>query len=131
MKLNLIVLRSSDMETLASFYEAIGILFEKHQHGKGPVHMGGEVDGLVFEIYPKRNEEDETKNLRLGFEVESIEQTLKKIEEFEYKMITEPRDSPWGLRAVIDDIEGHRIELTEKPENQASFATPKAPPPSS
>jgi hypothetical protein len=36
MKLNLIVLRSSDMERLASFYEAIGIGFEKHSHGIAP-----------------------------------------------------------------------------------------------
>jgi lactoylglutathione lyase len=119
MKLDLIVLRSSDMERLASFYEAIGIGFEKHSHGNGPAHMGGEIEELIFEIYPKRNEDDDTTNLRIGFQVESIEQTLKKIEEFEYKMITRPKESPWGLRAVIDDLEGHRIELTEKSENQA------------
>lgn len=126
MKLNLIVLRSSDMERLASFYEAIGIRFEKHQHSKSPVHMGGEIDGVVFEIYPKRNKEDETTNLRIGFQVQSIVKTLKKLEGFEYKLVTEPKMSPWGLRAVIDDIEGHRIELTEKIENQSVVTTPDA-----
>ena len=114
MKVNLLVLRASNIEQLARFYEAIGIKFEKHRHGDGPVHLGGTIDGLVFEIYPKRNESDDTTKVRFGLQVESIDSVLKQLEGFEYKVVTEPRDSPWGRRAVIDDIEGHRIELTEE-----------------
>lgn len=114
MKFNLIVLRSSDMQKLADFYSNFGMAFTKHRHGKGPEHYGTEDCGIVFEIYSKRNESDRTLDVRFGFEVDDIDGILKKIEPYDYKVISEPKDSPWGRRMVLDDIEGHRIELTQK-----------------
>ncbi len=75
--------------------------------------MGGEIDGIVFEIYPKRDDRDETTKIRIGFQVESIDSILAQLDGFEFKLVSEPKASPWGRRAVIDDPEGHRIELTE------------------
>ena len=113
MKLKLIVLRSSDMAKLAEFYSALGLTFEKHRHGTGPEHFGSEDADVVFEIYAKRNQSDTTTNVRLGFEVMDLDSVLRQLEGFEFRVISEPKESPWGRRMVIDDIEGHRIELTE------------------
>jgi len=119
MKLNLIVLRSANMESLASFY---GALFEKelekHRHGKGPEHYGTELNGLIFEVYSKRNEGDDTTPMRFGYLVEDIESALKRIKEFPINIVSEPKESPWGKRMVLDDPEGHRIELTEPNESE-------------
>lgn len=114
MKLNLIVLRSKDMESLAGFYSA---LFEKeltkHSHGRGPEHFGTELDGLIFEVYSKRNEDDDTTPTRFGYLVDDIEATRDRINQYPIKVVSAPKESPWGKRMVLDDPEGHRIELTE------------------
>ena len=71
------------------------------------------MDGLIFEIYSKRNEEDDTTPMRFGYLVDDVEATLERIKEFPIKIVSEPKDSPWGKRMVLDDPEGHRIELTQ------------------
>lgn len=111
--LNLVVLRSKDMARLAEFYMRLGLPLTRHRHGNGPEHFGTETGALIFEIYPQRNDTDETANVRLGFRVESIETTLAGLQSIGFSMVSEPKNSPWGKRCVIDDIEGHRIELTE------------------
>lgn len=114
MNFNLIVLRSSDPANLSEFYEA---LLErpllKHSHGKGPEHFGCELGAVVSEIYPQRNEQDLTSTVRFGLQSNDIDDALKRVERFGIKIVSPPKDSEWGRRAVIDDPEGHRIELTE------------------
>ena len=114
-KLNLIVLRADDVPALVRFYTALGMQFEAHQHGKGAPHWAWEAaDGTVFEIYPKRNAADSTQSVRLGFAVPNIEQTLAGLNGHSYTVISAPKLSQWGKRAVVDDPEGHRIELIER-----------------
>ena len=114
MKLNLIVLRSADMESLAQFYSALfDNTLNKHRHGKGPEHFGTELEDLVFEIYAQRNKNDDTTSMRFGYLVDSIENTLERINGFAFTVISDPKDSSWGKRMVLDDPDGHRIELTE------------------
>ncbi len=114
MVLNLIVLRSLDMEDLAQFYSALfDRPLEKHRHGSGPEHFGTELGNLVFEIYPKRSESDDTTSVRLGFLVEDVEKVHDRISRFPIRIISSPKSSPWGIRMVFDDPEGHRIELTQ------------------
>lgn len=49
-QLNLVVLRSLDIERARTFYEVLGLVFTKHAHGKGPEHLSAEIAGAVFEI---------------------------------------------------------------------------------
>jgi len=114
-RLNLIVLRSDDMERLAAFYQTLGLKLTRHRHGKGPEHFGTESGDLIFEIYAKRNADDSTRNVRLGFVVDALDQTLESLKSVGATIVSEPKTSPWGRRCVIDDIEGHRIELVENP----------------
>lgn len=114
MKLNLIVLRSADMASLAGFYSALfGGKLEKHRHGKGLEHYGTELNGLIFEIYPKRNDGDNTTSMRFGYEVDDVEMVLERIRGFPIKIVSEIKDSPRGKRVVLDDPEGHRIEIIQ------------------
>lgn len=43
--LNLLVLRTDDLEKSRDFYAALGLAFEKHKHGTGPSHYACESGG--------------------------------------------------------------------------------------
>lgn len=115
MKPNLIVIRSKAIDSLAEFYSLLGCDFKKHSHGKGPEHYAHEVDGAVFEIYPQKEGGPSSLGARIGFEVQSLEDSIRNVKASgRGKVVSESKDSPWGRRAVIDDPEGHRVELIQK-----------------
>jgi catechol 2,3-dioxygenase-like lactoylglutathione lyase family enzyme len=51
-RINLIVLRVSDVERAEAFYRLLGFEFTRHAHGAGPEHYSAELNGVVFELYP-------------------------------------------------------------------------------
>lgn len=119
--LNLLVIRSADMEAAASFYEQLGFRFTLHAHGSGPAHYATEDAGCVFEIYPLRPGDAPTSAVRFGFQVESLDRILDALVSAGAKVISKPKASPWGYRAVIEDRDGHRVELTERIERSGSY----------
>jgi lactoylglutathione lyase len=113
-QLNLIVIRSSDIEQSSHFYKLLGLQFSKHRHGNGPEHYACELGNLVFEIYPGQKALDSTKTTRIGFRVTELDMILAKLEENGVEIISRPENSPWGRRAIVSDPDGHRVELTEQ-----------------
>jgi lactoylglutathione lyase len=111
--LNLLVIRSADIDRSRQFYEQFGFAFEPHQHGKGAPHLAAERDGFVFEIYPSQGKD--TSATRLGFAVNRIEETIERLVFVGGQVISQPKASPWGKRAVIMDPDGHKVELTQQP----------------
>ena len=61
----LIVIFTQQLEANQSFYEALGITFEKGQHGNGPEHLSGKLGDTVFELYPAA-EASQVTHTRLG-----------------------------------------------------------------
>ncbi len=112
-RLNLVVIRARDTARLADFYTRLGLTFEKHRHGSGPEHFASENAGCVFEIYPLRPDASPPQELRLGFVVDDVRQTVERLTAVGAGLVSAPAESSWGLRAVIQDIEGHKVELTE------------------
>lgn len=51
--LNLVVIRSADLDRSESFYRTLGLTFTRHRHGAGPEHLSCELGPLVFEVYPR------------------------------------------------------------------------------
>lgn len=115
MKINLIVLKTSRPHALASFYSQLGIRFENHRHGTGPLHYASEIDGVVFEIYPlpkdKANADD---TLRLGFVVDNLDVVVMHLKNNGAKIIKEPGMTEWGYVSIIEDIDGRKLELKNK-----------------
>lgn len=111
--LNLIVIRVKDLETSKRFYEILGINFSYEQHGKGEKHLSAILEGIVFEIYPSNNNID-TSAVRLGFRVSSVDKTIEELQAIETAIISPPKNSQWGRRAVILDPDGHKIELVTR-----------------
>ena len=115
MKLNLIVLKTSRPDELAFFYEQLGLKFEHHKHGSGPLHYSSHIDGVVFEIYPlpqDKNNADDT--LRIGFTVNGLDDTIKRLKNIGGTITKEPTMTEWGYVSIIKDPDGRKIELTDK-----------------
>ncbi len=51
--LNLVVIRSGNLEESVKFYQMLGLNFEKHQDGNGLAHFAGRIGKTTFEIYPQ------------------------------------------------------------------------------
>lgn len=112
---NLLVIRSRDLDRAARFYEALGLTFQRHAHGRGPEHLACELDGFVFEIYPLTDDPASTAGTRFGFRVRKIDQLVERVPDVGGRIVTPPRPSEWGRRAVVDNPHEHRIELIEFP----------------
>jgi lactoylglutathione lyase len=115
---NLVVLRSADIDHAATFYSAMGLLFVKHRHGTGPEHYSSEVAGFVFEIYPLGSGQPPTTSSRIGFSVDDVDSVVRLLEAVDGIVISAPRDSEWGRRAVMKDLDGHSVELITPPNRE-------------
>ena len=111
-ELNLITIRAADLDRAARFYEALGIKLDRERHGSGPEHLAGFAGLVVFEIYPAA-EAGTTLAVRIGFRVPSVVDAYAAALEAGGAVETPPRSGTWGLRAVVADPDGHRVELSE------------------
>ncbi|UKN03474.1 glyoxalase/bleomycin resistance/dioxygenase family protein [Paracrocinitomix mangrovi] len=113
--INLIVIKTNKLEELKSQYEVLGLDFTYHNHGNGPFHYSTQLNGIVFEIYPlPQNLKEADNTTRLGFEVDQISKLISKLEKIGWKVISSPKESAWGIRAVIQDLDERKVELIEK-----------------
>lgn len=109
--LNLLVIRSAIPADLAKFYAHFGYDFDFHRHGAGPWHYAATMAGLTMEIYPLGKAQSEPdKHLRLGFVVADVDEILERLDT---EILSIPKDSEWGRRAVVVDPEGRRVELVQ------------------
>jgi catechol 2,3-dioxygenase-like lactoylglutathione lyase family enzyme len=113
--LNLVVISSANMQRSVAFYEGLGLKLTPEKHGTGPEHFSAELDGVVFEIYPQAALDRATGPARIGFRVASVDGTVVKLRKLGAEVLSEPKVSPWGRRAVVRDPDGYRIEISERP----------------
>jgi lactoylglutathione lyase len=111
--LNLIVIRSVDLERSVNFYQRLGLIFVKHRHDTGLEHFASTLGGVTFEIYPQTPKAGTTIGTRLGFQVLDLDALMTTLSKADTQILIQPTDSEWGRRAVIADPDGHRIELTQ------------------
>lgn len=112
-QLNLVVIRSSNLEQAALFYQRLGLSFIRHKHGTGLEHFACELGGVTFELYPCRTGTVPTTATRLGFQVSSVDDIVDELKRYGALIVSPPADSAWGRRAVVADSDGHRVELTQ------------------
>lgn len=116
-RLNLVVLRSKNVQALVEFYHAAGLDFVQEQHGSGPVHFACDLGGMVIEIYPGMEgiavDRKAGGSTMLGFAVASLASTLEAMGRLKVEFVSPPKDTPWGRRAVVLDPDGRAVDLTE------------------
>jgi lactoylglutathione lyase len=114
MKINLIVIKTKNLHELAAFYELLGLKFEYHKHEQGIFHYSTLLGETVFEIYPlpkKITEVDST--TRLGFQVENLNNLIGDLRTKNVNIIAEPFENGFGNCAIIEDLDGRKIEILE------------------
>jgi len=116
--LNLVVIYTANLEAAAQFYSTMGLDLTLEKHGRGPEHFSAELAGTVVELYPCTAGKP-CGGSRLGFRVSAIEPIVEALRRQSAKVLTEPHDSPWGRRAVVEDFDGNRIELTQADDSHA------------
>lgn len=110
--LSLVVLQARDVESAKEFYSRLGLSFIAEQHGTGPRHYSATLGQLVFEIYPCRADAPSAPQ-RVGFRIPSVDETVETLRRRGTLVVTEPKPSSWGRRAVVEDPDGNRVELSQ------------------
>ncbi|SHG55035.1 hypothetical protein SAMN04488109_0784 [Chryseolinea serpens] len=113
--LNLIVIKTNNLEGLAEFYTTLGMQFDYHQHGNGPHHYASITDGPTLEIYPlSKNVTKPDHTTRLGLVVERLDVLIADLKSRGITIVSEPAVTEWGYVAIVQDLDGRKVELTER-----------------
>ncbi|AYB34073.1 VOC family protein [Chryseolinea soli] len=113
--LNLIVIKTDNLQGQAEFYTALGIQFDYHKHGNGPNHYASVAHRPTLEIYPlPKNTTTPDNTTRLGFMVERLDVLIADLKSRGVAIVSEPSVSEWGYGAIVQDLDGRKIELTER-----------------
>ncbi|MEL7968760.1 VOC family protein [Vreelandella neptunia] len=107
MKLDLFVLRCSDLRASKQFYEQLGFSFVEEQHDHGPVHYSSENAGFVFELYPLVSSES-VANTRLGFSVEGLDNIIPDLD------LVDQYEFGGKHVYIVQDPDGRKVELSEQ-----------------
>ncbi len=113
-EIELIVLKTKQVEALRAFYGAMGLAFVEEQHGKGPIHWSAKAGAAVFEVYPLPDDSSPEATTRIGFAVESAKGAIDVLRKSGAAIVSEPKDGPWGIRAVVRDPDGRAVEIIQK-----------------
>lgn len=114
--LTLLVLKTRQVEVLRLFYQTLGIELAEERHGMGPVHFAGRAGDVVLEVYPLPDDGSPVDvAIRLGFAVESLADVVRKLQAIGAPVVTPPKETAWGLQAVVKDPDGRSVELTQRP----------------
>jgi lactoylglutathione lyase len=116
--LSLLVFRTVDVEKSLLFYRLLGLEFVQEQHGTGPIHHSCQINNIVIEIFPgKQGNAPERRTagaMMIGFQVDNLNEIIEGLQRERFKVVTQPQDSVWGRRAVVEDIDGRAIELSQR-----------------
>jgi len=109
--LNLLVLKSANIEALREFYEGLGLVFTAEKHGRGPAHFSATIGTALLELYPLDDEASPSASSRLGFSVADVDATVAAIESVGARVISKARETRRGYLALVEDPDGRTIEL--------------------
>jgi len=113
--IHLIVIKTDKLQEQATFYSSLGFHFDYHKHGNGPYHYASTGDNIVLEIYPlPKGVSQPDHTTRLGFTVENLDNLIETLQSQGARIVNPPARTEWGYTAVIEDLDGRKIELTQK-----------------
>jgi lactoylglutathione lyase len=129
--LNLLVLKTHDIERSRRFYEAMGLRFQPFTYGCGadsiqgpippnaPLILNVKTEGtpppftnLEIHTAPK---DTEICKMQIGFFVGSVLSAVRAGINAGGTLLSKPAKWPYGVRAALADPDGHRVELSEDP----------------
>lgn len=81
---------------------------------RGPVHWAADLNGIVLEIYPAKSANEVDAGIRLGFNVKDVSAILNSLWLSNVEIISELKQTKWGLRAVVKDSDGRSVDLVQR-----------------
>lgn len=112
--ISLIVIKTNQLQEQAAFYTKLGFTLDYHKHGNGPYHYASTGSQPVLEIYPlPKGVITPDNTTRLGFAVEQLDILIKELREQGTTIVAAPAKTDWGYTAIVQDLDGRKIELTE------------------
>lgn len=132
--MNLLVLRTHDLERSRAFYEALGLRFQHFEFNSGehgiqgpvppdaPLVLNVEKEGMPpphtsMNIYAVSIDEPIAK-MQIGFFVDSVDVAVQEAVSAGGTLLSEPAKWPYGRCAAVADPDGHRVELSDDPHGQ-------------
>lgn len=111
------ILLSDDPEALARFYtEALGLSFEREEHGGLAPHFGVDIGQLHFGIHPPENFKSKIAGqarVALTFDVTSVAECQERLERLGASCRQAPHDEGFGTVASYEDPDGNVFEIVE------------------
>lgn len=139
--LNLLVLRTHDIERSRHFYEALGLRFQFLEYGYGARSIQGPIPPdapLVLDVQREGMPPPQTKleihtitkdepipRQQIGFFVGSVVAAVQAAVAAGGILLTKPAKWPYGWRAAVADPDGHRVELSEDPHGRLTGDYPR------
>ena len=113
--LQLIVIKTDKLSELVAFYSALGLVFDHHRHGNGPLHFSAAAGPTILELYPlPKGIASPDATTRLGFSVDDLDLLIGRLKESGNTVVVDPAVTEWGYSAVVQDPDGRKIELTQR-----------------
>ncbi|MHA6763855.1 VOC family protein [Streptacidiphilus sp. PAMC 29251] len=111
--LNYLALKCLRLEECLAFYSALGFVFVPETHQRVPLHHAARQHGLTLELHGAEARGDLTGDgTRLGLAVPDLAAAVADAVAAGGVLQSPPREGPWGVRAVLVDPDGRRVELT-------------------
>lgn len=111
-KLGAIILLVADMKKSIEFYQGILGLPLKHQSEVWTEFFS---NGTMLALRVARNKEKTKAALTIlvGFMVNDLDATVKRLKEMKVKFFKEPREEPFGKHAIFEDPDEHMISIVQ------------------
>ena len=109
-KLSLLVLKTHQLERLKDFYTAVGISFAKEKHGDGPLHLAARIGDVVIEFHPLDAEPGPANPFT---RTAKGARSLKVLAKLGAAVVSGPRVTEWGRRAVVKAPDGRKVEVVQ------------------
>ena len=110
LSIKLLVLKTDALKRLREFYTCLGFEFVEERHGNGPRHWSASAGDAVLEIYPLPGGGTVDVTTRVGFGINDVEDVVESVRQLT-EVVSEPKQTQWGLRAVVRDPDGRAVEL--------------------
>jgi predicted enzyme related to lactoylglutathione lyase len=112
-----VILASPNPEALAKFYSsALGIDFEREEHGGLLEHYGADIGEVHFGIHPPENLSKPSagnSSTSIAFNVESLQQVVARLNEMGAVEVSAPHNEGFGMTATYADPLGNFFEVVE------------------
>jgi lactoylglutathione lyase len=53
-------------------------------------------------------------SLRIGFEIQDLKAKMEELKNSNWTIVSDVKETEWGVTAVIQDLDGRKIELKNK-----------------